>query len=95
MLFLCCFVIASLLLSGSYGLPGGPPITQQRDRICNDLLPLHGTTMSQTGNGGYLIFSDIIDNGGAYSAGQTYSRESGYGLVSWARGGVAGKGPWL
>jgi len=29
--------------------------------------------MSQTGNGGYLIFSDLINNGGAYIAGQSYS----------------------
>jgi len=30
-------------------------------------------TMPGTGNGGYLIFSDLINNGGAYIAGQSYS----------------------
>ena len=78
MLLLCCFAIVSLLLPGGYGLPGGPPISSNRDRICNDLLPLHGSTMSQTGNGGYLIFSDLVNNGGTYIAGQSYSRESAF-----------------
>ena len=77
MLLLCCVAIVSVLLPEGYGLPAGPPISSFRDRICNQLLPNHGTNTPQTGNGGYFILSNLVNNGGAYTAGQSYSRESG------------------
>ena len=76
MLLLCCIAIVSVLIPGGYGLPGGPPISSFRDRVCNQLLPSHGSNTPRSGNGGYFILSNLIDNGGAYTAGQSYSRES-------------------
>lgn len=83
MLLLYCIAIVLLLLPGGYGRSAGPPISEQngiyRNRICDQLLPSHGSG-PQTGNGGYLILSNLIDNGGAYTGGQSYSRESRPGL---------------
>ena len=75
MLLFCCIAIVSVLLPGGYGLPGGPPIGGFRDRICNQLLPSHSGASPGNGNGGYFILSNLINNGGAYTAGQSYSRE--------------------
>ena len=81
MLLLYCTAIVSLLFSRGYGLPGGPPISSFRDRICDQLLPNHGANTPRTGNGDYFILSDLVNNGGAYTAGQSYSRESGFELL--------------
>ena len=77
MLLFYCIAIVSVLLPGGYGRSAGPPISSFRDRICDQLLPSHGSNTPRTGNGGYFILSNLIDNGGAYTAGQSYSRESG------------------
>jgi len=75
MLLLYCIAIVLFLLPGGYGRSAGPPISTNRDRICNQLLPLHGLTSQTPGNGDYFILSNLINNGGAYTAGQSYSRE--------------------
>jgi len=81
MLLLYCTAIVSLLFSRGYGLPGGPPISSFRDRICDQLLPSHGANTPRAGNGDYFILSDLVNNGGAYTAGQSYSRESGVWVI--------------
>ena len=81
MILLCCIAIVLVLLPGAYGLPGGPPISSFRDRICDQLLPNHGANTPRTGNGDYFILSDLVNIGGAYTAGQSYLRESGIWVV--------------
>ena len=42
---------------------------------CSTLIPNHGAS-SQPIPGGYFIYSSLIDSGGGYTSGTTYTRES-------------------
>ena len=52
--------------------PRGPPTS-----VCSTLMPSHGATTPQAGNGGYLITTNLTVNseltGYEYSPGQTYT----------------------
>ena len=57
----------------------GPPVSSWRDRICNQMLPNHGSSAARSGNGGYTITTNIprsMPSGYSYTAGQTYTGTS-------------------
>ena len=56
---------------------GGPPLSSGTfDLICNQQMPSHGGNSAQSGNGGYVITTDIPRSGSTgygYTAGRTYT----------------------
>lgn len=62
-------VLFAVLLSAreGHGRSDGAPTA-----ACNSLTPNHGGS-SGTLPGGYYLYSDLIDNGGAYTAGTAYT----------------------
>ena len=42
---------------------------------CETFTPMHGGNSAQSGDGGFKLYSDLIDNGGSYEGGQEYNSE--------------------
>ena len=42
---------------------------------CSTFTPNHGSNSAQTGDGGFKLYSDLIDNGGSYVSNQAYNSE--------------------
>ena len=52
------------------GMSGGAPAD-----ACDTFTPMHYGNSAQSGDGGFKLYSDLIDNGGSYEAGQEYNSE--------------------
>ena len=68
-------VAALLLFCRVHARFAGPPVGDNFDLVCNQMMPSHGVA-AQSGNGGYLIDTDLplvsANDGYSYTAGQTY-----------------------
>ena len=69
-------LLLSALILGVQSRPEGPPLSSGTfNLICNQLMPSHGGSAA-SGNGGYIITTNISRSGSTgygYTAGQTYS----------------------
>ena len=68
-LVLLGIITCDFLLAFVDGRMNGAP-----SAACSTITPGHGES-SQTLPGGYYIYSDLVDGGGAYSANQAYTSE--------------------
>ena len=74
---LCSLLVAALLLfCRVHARSSGPPVGENFDLVCNQMMPSHSSIAAQSGNGGYLIDTDLplvsANDGYSYTAGQTY-----------------------
>ena len=70
---------ASRVTSRSTGPPASEP--EYFDQVCKQMTPSHASLDPQSGNGGYLIDTNLSHTGPAgfsYSAGQTYKGTACY-----------------
>lgn len=61
---------ALLLVVQTGGMPNGAPVA-----ACSTFVPNHPGISPQVGDGGFSLYSDLIDNGGSFEAGQAYTSE--------------------
>ena len=72
-LVLCGIVLAALRTAG---MPLGAPTS-----ACDTFTPNHTGYSPQTGDGGFKLYSSLIDNGGSYEGNQVYTSKPGYSYI--------------